>query len=187
MRYFRIQDSGQVLTRAFLAPPETIDGEYVDVWQFTNGKHVDSRSLLRMGKRIEGPVLPFSMAAYEIPVVDHLVGNVFQEEAGRDVQLIPVEVKGECSRYSILNVACVVDCIDERNSEFSKYSLDDEAIEPALRGQFEVITRLKIEPQKAAGHAVFRIDGWLTPLIVSDSVRHRLAEMDLPGTEFTPV
>jgi hypothetical protein len=73
------------------------------------------------------------------------------------------------SGFEVLNALRVVDCLDERRSEFMKSTDKDQRGD--LVGAYRTVTRLRVDPAMVPKdvHA-FRIEGWRVALIVSEVV-----------------
>lgn len=182
--YFVMSDTGEIPGRWYLNHPTTCEGEEVDPWQFTAGQRLDFREPLVFTQFQHGRALPFSLAAYEIPVVDEETGNVLRAVSGDDLELLPAIIEGQDAPFWIANVVNAMECVDEARSRFTRFTPEHH---PDRAGEYQMFIELKIDPARVVGHQVFRIKGWEAPLIVSDRVRTAMEARALPGLVFTPV
>ena len=120
-----------------------------------------------------------------MPVVSMDVGQTIQRIAPREVELFPVDIPGAKQRYAILNAICLVNCLDEFRSEFTRWELKDNR--PEMMGRYKMISTIRIDPLRARGHHIFRIMGWPLALLVSGVVKHAIEDVPNLGVEFRPV
>jgi len=185
MRYFVLSDTGNVPDRWYLGAPHDSDGKPVDPWQFTSGRRLFFGKPLRFARRQEGHSLPFSLAAFEVPIVDAETGELFKSVGGDDVELLHALVDGDSGSFSVLNVVTRLACVDDDASEFTRFPEDHNR--PDIVGKYEMFNHLRIDKSKVSGHRLFRIKDWEAPLIVREDVRAALETMDLPGLIFQEV
>lgn len=185
-RFFELYDDVYVPRRWHLDNPADNQGREVDdPWQFTDGRTVQLNGRLKIPIEIEGRALDFSMAGLSIPVVHVRVANVFLELAGKDVQLIPVDIPGYPEQYLILVATRLIQCIDERASKVQFWEPEDGL--PHKVGTYYSVDDLHIDKSRVGDAKVFRLDGWRGTLIVSGDIKDALEEMGATGTNFTEV
>ncbi|MGA3846864.1 imm11 family protein [Ralstonia nicotianae] len=100
------------------------------------------------------------------------------------IQGIPITVHGYPAKFEVLNSLDIVDCVDEEHSEFSRWTAEDG--QPNKIGNYRM-SLLRIDPERAKGHDLFRVKGWTIALICSERVKQCLEDADVTGIRFTPV
>jgi hypothetical protein len=132
-----------------------------------------------------GQPVQFNLGAFDMPVVSESVASVFAKWARDTIELFPVTVDEQADRYQIMNVTCAAPCVDDQRSDILRWKPDDER--PDKIGSYRAIYRLIIDPSRARGKHVFRIQGWEIALIVSEQIREKLARLDDLGVVFRSV
>ena len=186
MDYFRVHDTGDDWDpdRWFLDVPRAVGATEGDPWEFTCGNPLYDRGDLVVAQRVEGRPQALSFAAFDIPIANAQLASALRDVAGDDLQMLPVMVDGLDEPYFVVNVVRVVKCLDERLSEYTKYPAGDKF---GRGGRYRMVTRLRIDKGRVRGCKVIRIEGWLTPLIVSEQVRSLLRAWHVPGVFFDVV
>jgi hypothetical protein len=186
MRYYRIHDDMYFPGRWHLKMPVDSQGEWIDTWQFKEGKVVDVEGPIRVPVKQAGVVIEFSHSL-GIPIVHRRVISLF-ERLGieKEVQFIPVEVEGQVEPWFILNALQVIQCIDESRCEEVGYWLPEDE-RPDKVGQYKKVVGLKVDPTKVGAAHVFRPWGWKVVLIVSERVKQAMEAEGITGTDFVEV
>ncbi len=96
-----------------------------------------------------------------------------------DIQVFdaPVYRKSDGSKvdgYKLINPVRILDCIDWERSECSRYD----------NGDIAYFNKIFIDGKKARGHHLFRLQGYLYTLIVSDTLASMLIGTDFRGIAF---
>lgn len=99
-----------------------------------------------------------------------------------EVQRIPVSLSDGNVGYEILNATNVVDCIDRENSEFMVWKEPDGRQDKT--GQYRMFSKLQIDPERARGRHIFRLDGWRIALVVSQDVVELFIQLQVTGASF---
>lgn len=73
----------------------------------------------------------------------------------------------------------------EANSEFMKWTKEDGR--PEKVGEYRMFTKLSLDPKKATGHKIFRVQGWQIALIVEEEVKESLEQRKASGIVFQVV
>jgi hypothetical protein len=76
--------------------------------------------------------------------------------------------------YKLINPVRILDCIDWERSECSRYD----------NGDIAYFNKIFIDGKKARGHHLFRLQGYLYTLIVSDTLASMLIGTDFRGIAF---
>jgi hypothetical protein len=182
MRYFRIIWDTSIADRWFPGEPLTRDGREVDARTFTRCELYQGEPLV-LPTVESGPRMPFSFGPFDMPVVDERLGDKLHPSLGDEVQLVSVAAEGE--HAYILNALRCVDCIDEVRTIGEKWSED--AGRPDKIGEYRTVLTLFIDPERAGGAGLLRLQGWRSPLIVSDEVARLFDARDLVGIRLLAV
>jgi hypothetical protein len=120
-----------------------------------------------------------------VPVAADGLANAILRVVKGDLQVIPLEID-DAGCFGVLNSTRIVDCLDESESEFIKWTKDDHR--PDLAGNYQMVTRLVVDKSRipADAHA-FRIHGWRIALIVSETVKAAMEEIGCFGALFEDV
>lgn len=184
-RFFELADDVNVPHRWHLAMPKDPQGRKVDDARFRLGAPVHMQGRLRVPVEIAGKPLDFTEAGIGIPVVHVRVASVFAELAPDDAQLIPVDVEGHPDQYLILVATRLIRCIDEKASRIRLWTHEDGL--PDMVGQYASIRDLRIDKTKVGSARVFRPEGWIVSLIVSEEIKDALGGMGATGARFEEV
>lgn len=114
------------------------------------------------------------MADFEMPVLATSFVDELQRVAPGDFQAIPITIEGEERQYSIINVLRLIRCLDESRSTVVRWPAN--AMVPDLEGTYLTVSDIHIDPAKVGSAQIFRIDGWVAALIVSEAVGAVLAD-----------
>lgn len=129
-----------------------------------------------------GRLLEFSLTSFGVPVATKKLADAVVAVAGSDVQRIPVRIAAQ-SGMVVLNAVRVIRCLDETRSEFIKWTKQDHR--PELAGQYRQITRLVLDGESIPSDVqVFRIDGSLVELVVSEQVKEAMESVGCLGAKF---
>jgi hypothetical protein len=187
MRYFRLSDDVYVSGRWHLDDPVDPRGHEVDPWQFETGLPVDIEGRLRVPIDQPGRPLDFSVTPVGgAPVVRAKVASLFVKLASKDVQLVPVDVEGQSDEFFILNVTRVVKCIDDEASAEVQYWKPEDG-RPEKTGNYRAVHGMRIDPSQIGDAKVFRPQGWLVVLLVSEEIKEALERIGATGTKFKEV
>ncbi len=184
-RFFKLADDVNIPHRWHLATPADSHGQQVDEGLFRRGVPVHITDRLRIPVEIAGKPLDFTLAAVGLPVVHVRVASMFAELAPDDVQLIPVDVEGQPDQYLILVATRLIRCIDETASRIRLWTHEDGL--PDMVGQYASVRDMRIDKAKVGSAQVFRCEGWMAPLIVSEKIKDALKAMGATGPRFEEV
>lgn len=182
-KYFELCDDVTISNRWHLGAAILADGTEP---RLVAGIRLGSPETVRIQVTHPGRRLEFSLTSSAVPIVTPRLANAIRAVVDeRDLQCVPVCVDGEIAMVA-LNAVHVIRCLDERRSEFVKWTMQDHRSD--LAGQYRQITKLVLEgsaiPERAK---LFRIDGSLVELIVSEDVKDAMEATGCFGAKFTNV
>ena len=132
-----------------------------------------------------GIPLDFTLTAFAVPVVHQRIRELLVPLVSDDVRFLPASI-GQLSEHSVMHVASVVDCLDERHSIFTKWSEQDGR--PDRVGRYRMVIRLRLDPVRVPAHAsIFRVRGWSVALIVREDIKEALQRAFCLGALFEDV
>jgi hypothetical protein len=174
-RYYEVIDDVARPNRWFVGEPVlNFDPATVRGTEFLRGNPVDLEGTLRAGITIQGEPLDFTFAEFGVPVVRRAIAERIAAIAPAAVQRIPLIIpERPAESFEVLNVIVVVDCLDQERSKVTRWSEADGV--PELVGQYLSVLDPVVDPSRIGGEAVFRIAGWLPPIIVNERVAQVLA------------
>jgi len=186
-RYFELTEDMTSPDRWLLGDPLDEQGKEVRGRRFMSGEPTRVDGRLRVPVYHPGTPLDFTRVdTGGFPVVSEKVARVLAEVARGDVQLFPVEVESRPEPYFLLNVACLVRCIDDAACvEVSYWTPEDGR--PDKVGQYRAVSGMRIDPSKVGDARVFRPWGYRGTLLVSEEVKEALERSGASGLEFTEV
>lgn len=181
MRYFELLDDMTVPERWHLGSIHTSDGTEprlrVGIW-------CEHNSLVTKVSH-PGVELDFCLTSFAVPVARRSLSETIEAVGDRDVQRLALSIPGH-EDFEVVNVLRVVKCLDESRSEVTKWSASDHR--PDLAGQYRMVTRLRVLRDAIPSNAqVFRIEGWLVGLVVSQTVRESMEKSGCIGAKFVEV
>jgi hypothetical protein len=129
-RFFQLRDDMTVRGRWHLGDVRLRDGSEP---LLEAGLPLDDPGPLLATVTHSGRVLDFSLTSFAVPVTTARLAAAVGAVAGRDVQCVPVEIAGQ-SGMVVLNSIRVIRCLDERYSDFLKWTKQDHRAD--LAGQY---------------------------------------------------
>jgi hypothetical protein len=183
MKYFRLLDDVQIPGRWYLG--ELIDSKTRSPLELWRGVPFCQVTEIELTEMHPGVPLDFSLTSFATPVATERLSVVVGTVAGPDVQLLPVRIPCH-GNFRVLNCTRVIKCLDERESEFIKWTLNDHRAD--LAGQYRMVTKLRIKPPHPQENAhFFRIAGWPIALIASESMKSAMESCGCFGAKFEEV
>lgn len=179
-RYYQLTDNKMIPGRWYLGPPFSEDGSEIDPRLFTIGRQDNPRPS-RIGIRRPGRPLEFTEADFGMPVIATSFADRLRPLVGPAVQFIEILIDGN-GGYAIMNVLPIVNCIDDDQSQVARWTREDHRAD--LAGQYRVVLNLTIDPARAGSNKIFRTEGWVIALIVSEEVKDVLDTA--MGAQFIP-
>jgi hypothetical protein len=182
MRYFRLLDDVHVPGRWHLGEVTTSRAEVPDFLAATApplGEHAHV-AVTHAGKSLD-----FCLTSFGVPVATRELAKAIASVAEDDLQLVPLTIDGD-SRFVVLYARRVVACLDERRSEFTKWSDGDHRRD--LSGRFRMVTKLFVDTRRIPPRVnLFRIEGWPIALIISEGVKNVMEAAGCVGARFDEV
>lgn len=179
--FYELIDDVQRPSRWFLGSPRDAQGCPLNPESFRVGRHTEVVAPLSISVRRTGEPLDFTFADFDMPVLSQRAADLFVDSP-ETTQLIPAVVDGYDGLFSVANFLHVRSVVDESRSEFLKWQEADSR--PDKLGQYRQFTRLIVDPGRAAGARVFRIEGWRIALIVSEALKLALEDARVSGIRF---
>jgi hypothetical protein len=179
--FFRLLDNIHIPGRWHLG--EILrNGRPVEAWV---GNPIKDKQPLQATLDRPGQSLDFSLTSFAAPIARTSIANAIASVAGTDIQHIPIQIDGNAG-FEVLNAVRIVDCLNEAESEFIKWTEKDHR--PEFAGQYRMVTTLKIDPTRVPRDAhFFRIKGWRIGLIVSKEVKTAMEVSGCFGAIFDDV
>ena len=190
MKYFRIRPDNNIGERWTLG-----DINHVDNWLFIDppvnfmepGSY--SLSVKRCGSEVD-----YSLAGYaSVPVVsakfrDALLGLPEIDQPYMNVVFERVVIEGQDTalEYFVMIVETKKDCVNEVLSDCVVFEKDD-PVRPDLAGQYRAFIKLILDGEKAASSHIFRLEKFLSALIVSEEIKRRLNSVGIIGAVYDTV
>jgi hypothetical protein len=171
--------------RWFLRAPRTANDEEIDPRDFTESVPYLGPVLAKVPLRQCGVEVNFTFASFEMPVVSKSVGEIIRRVAPDSAEYFPSAVDGTSRDYEIMNATCRLECLDEERSEFTMWTEEDER--PEMMGHYRMISTIRIDPARAAGHHLFRNARWPLALLVSDTLKAAIEDIPNLGIVFKSV
>lgn len=179
MKYFELTDDVTVPKRWHLGEVTLADGTEPNL---LDGISFGDGGMLAVPVDRPGRVLEFSLTSLGVPIATSRLAKAVSTVAGSDLESLPVNVAGQ-SGMMVLNAVRVLKCLDEERSEFMKWTKQDHRAD--LAGHFRQVTKLILAPDSVPAEAhLFRIEGWLVALIVSEAVKEAMEHVGCLGARF---
>ena len=182
MRYFRLTDELGISGRWHLGDVVR-DGSSMKVALESRRPVSDGPVEVEVTDRGRG--LDFSLTAYNVPIGSTHLALAIALVAGADVQRLPASIEGEHG-YEVLHCTRLVECLDERRTEFTKWTKDD--FRPDRAGHYHIVRGLTVDPARIPSDAhFFRIARWAVALIVSEELKAAMEHAGCLGARFDDV
>ncbi|HEY0154080.1 MAG TPA: hypothetical protein VGB92_18850 [Longimicrobium sp.] len=173
MRYYELQDDVTIPNRWFVREPVAGGAPPVRGNEFLRGTVIQHSGQFFAGLRRPGEPLDFTFADFGVPIVRRDIAERLGSLAEGDLQRIPVEIGGQSGAYDIINVVAVADCLNKKRSKIT-YWTEADGLPEKVGKCFSVIDPV-IDPVRVGAHDVFRIAGWVPPIVVSERVAQVLS------------
>lgn len=182
-KFYRLLDDLHIPNRWHLGEPVTDKGH--DPSKFTAGSSVSINAIPNINVDIPGIALDFTLTTRIVPIATSRLAEIFSNIAGETLQRIPANV-GSREGYEILNATQLVQCLDERRSEYTKWTEKDDR--PDLTGHYRMVTDLHIDASRVPrGLHIFRIAWWNVVLVVSSELMMAIRSSGALGPKFLPI
>ncbi|MGH9438093.1 MAG: imm11 family protein [Terriglobia bacterium] len=183
MKYYNIFFDTTKVNGWFLDNLSTTDGKVLDAREFTCGKLHDSLPAMTLGITSGSEPADFSFGEFMLQVVNARTAKILTKIALPDeLQMFPVKVQQRQGHYLILNIVKVINCVDENESEFIKWTKRDHRADKA--GQYRQISRLRILSDKAFGAQIFRLWGYKVVTVISAKLKTAFERAGVTGISY---
>ncbi len=147
-------------------------------WKFTNGEKTElPKHLLQVKINVDGLELDFELAGYaSVPIVSERFKNKINDIP--HLTFIPIEIlnKKVSTSFYIMLIEKLVDCVDEKKSEFQKFTEDD-PIRPDLAGNYHSFINFVVDPQKINDVNIFRVKNSTNTIVVSEEIKEKIQHL----------
>ncbi len=148
---------------------------------FTRG-HPYSGELPLVAEQAQTGLIPeWSWTTEMIPLGGATLVQLLRRTCPEDVQILPVRVDSSDQETWVLNITRVKDCIDESRSVIRR--LPEHSSQRPLRS-YIAVEPLTIDPRRASGAHVLRVQGWLSPVVVSEHLKDEITGAAMRGVRF---
>lgn len=183
--YFELVDDVGSPERWWLAEPFDALGKEINADSFTMGRVVEVIDPIEISLQYEGSPLDFTFGAFEMPVVNSRTLNLLDKLSPNTFESFSARIKGHGANYVVVNFLESRKCLDESRSEFIKWKEGDHRADKA--GQYRQVTKLRINPERAAACDIFRLWGWDSAIIVSERIKREFQRENITGVRFLAV
>ncbi|WP_239470148.1 imm11 family protein [Archangium violaceum] len=185
-KHYELDDDMRIPNRWHLRRPLDEHGQKLNPWQFTEGRRIEPRGVIRFPVKPDGVTMDFTLDAFSTPVVHGRVVQLFERLGIQEVQFLPVQVEGHVGPYFILNTLHTFRCIDDvRCEEVQYWKPEDGELEKV--GEYKYVKGMRIDPAKVGDSRIFRTWGWSLALIISEDLKQAMEAEGLTGTRFVEV
>jgi hypothetical protein len=191
-RYYKMNDDVEVPGRWSLTRPIDKHGTSLEK-VLCRGRplQVDGPVTLRFNKFAKergNPVDYSELSFVTVPVVHVRVAEVFAQLAPSDVQIFPARIEGYPDSFCIVNVACEIECIDDKACRLARrYTPEDGKEFTQFIGTYMDVRGLRIDKSKVGNAKVFRPWGWPVVIIVHEEIKEALERIGTAGVRFEEV
>ncbi|WP_140637408.1 hypothetical protein [Methylibium rhizosphaerae] len=185
---YRLSFDPRLTDQWFIDTPVDQSRDEWAFWRLLSGSPLEATDHLPWRSKVKqaGQRLSFSFAGFDVPVVTEEVASALGSILGDQSQFPQLHIVGENSPYRILVATRTVRCVDEPNSQFTKWSLADGR--PDKCGEYRMVTRLRLDPALVPADAkIFRVWGWKQALVVTETVAGVLRSYVHAGLVYEPV
>jgi hypothetical protein len=185
MNFYILEDNLYVpANRWFLGNIDLKEGE--SFWKYLIAGEVDiPLKPLLIGVREEGIPLDFTMADFELPIVNEKVAGLLDSD---EVQLIPVLIKKfeESQQYFLMVIRFRIACVDEEKSVFDKWEPGN-SIRPDLAGNYKSIYKLVLNTEDIGKRNIFRLKKYNSFIIISEKLKNLFDKNKITGINYKKV
>jgi len=187
--YFEIKtDDITCSDRWHLDMPRDAKGIEIDPRVFVHGETYNGvrPASVAIDAKYPGREVQFNLAAFDMPVVSASVAGIIANIAPASIERFVISIPLAQEEYVILNVTQRARCVDEQRTEYvAKWMSGD--MRPDKVGHYKALGGLQIDPCRTHGLHVFRVEGWVIALVVSERVKLALEKVRDLGVTFVPV
>jgi hypothetical protein len=133
----------------------------------------------------DGTPLDITVVDFDLWVVRQEVLQHFKKD---EITFKEVRILGGSidEPFYLLGAKVDIECIDEENSEFELWEENNE-IRPDLAGTYKHFSKIRIDRTKIRGASFFRVKGYETAKILSNSMVKKFRAQGIGGVKFEPV
>ncbi len=187
MDYYEIVDELYIPKKRWFLGSINFDGEW-DFWKYVSpGKVEVPQKELFVSCRKKGIPLDFTMADFELFIVNEKVKNLVNED---EVQFIPVKPEVDPNskiNYHLMVVNNAIECVDESKSVFVKWVKDD-PIRPDKAGEYEFFEKLILNPVDIPDKAnIFRVKKYTIKTVISEKLKLLFEENKVSGLQYKKI
>jgi len=129
----------------------------------------------------------FTTTFYGFCIISQKFKKLLEAHKLSSFMLIPLNFNTELSQqYFLLIDFLRCDCVDENNSEFEKYLIND-PVRPDFAGRYSYFFKLIIDANKTENFDFFRLTNYFSSIIVSQKIKKIYDDNNLTGATFTKV
>ncbi len=185
MQYFRLTLEVEIKGAWYLSEIVDEQGKEVLASRFNHGKVFDFAKKLTVLPNVVGNPVDFRETSFAAPIVSSAFVAVVESFDPTAIQRIPVIVAPSTTGYEILNILTMLECLDYELTDVERYT--NEYVFPEKLGQIKSLLNIRIRPEVAEGHHIFRLAEWWVVTIVSEALKNALEEKRFTGMKFIPV
>lgn len=123
---------------------------------------------------------------YGVSVVSKKFKDAVFGIAGITFAKVNIFGKKTISEFYIMAVAQELACINEEESEFQKFEVND-PVRPDKAGEYRGFLKMVVDPKKCAGFNIFRVKGFSIAIVVNAQVKQNLESEGVLGAQFKSV
>ncbi len=158
--------------------PKNRNGDLLDVWAFSRGVAFSVDQPIYVPIKKKGRMSDIIINGFGTPIVSTKCARLLVSLAASDIQLVPAIIEGHGDAF-IMNVVSVIDCLDFERSRVDFFP--DDFYDQTKAGTPRMVSCLTIVESQAAGHHLFRIQGWQVAIVASQEVVHLVQKECLTG------
>src|ERR1700733_13277824 len=117
MHYYRLNEDVEIPNRLHIGKVLRGSSTALDL---LNGHPVDQTEL-HTEVTTPGRILDFFLTNFAVPIARKELADVIQRISGECAQLLPITI-GSANEFCVINATKTVDCLDEQQSEFIKWT-----------------------------------------------------------------
>lgn len=187
MDYYEILDELYIPKKRWFLGSINFDGEW-DFWKYVSPGKLDiPQKELFVTTRKKGLPLDFTMADFELPIINEKVKNLINQE---ELQFIPVKLEADPNskiNYYLMVVNKEVECVDESKSVFVKW-LKNDPIRPDKTGEYKSFEKLILNPVDIPKEAnIFRLKKYDLVIVISEKLKRLLEENKVSGVQYKKI
>lgn len=180
MRFYRLTDDVYHPNRWYIG-----DVLFSDNWDLKHS--VDNNKSYEFVVHQSGSEMDFTCSsAFGVCVVSQEFKDSIEGTPGIEFAKANISEGASNTDYYLMAVSNEVTCIDESQSEFDKFEMND-SIRPDLAGDYSGFFKMVVNPELCAEHEIFRIKGFSCAIIVSRKIKDKIESANLTGCKFESV